>query len=256
MTVYDELAIDNPGAFVFGRSPKPVPCGFGLTIGGGRVYPEVNFTLPTIAIEDATWQQMVGQYEAMAKAILGRAVALEAPGVVLEFELLPAMTERPEWGAEITALLHQHLEEAHDKHGLNSALRVTPTDIRDQAKPPELRSGEAWEKLRSSFEQCIAAGADIISVESVGGKEVHDQALVYGEIPGVVFALGALACRDMQWLWGEISAMCAKNGSVVPGGDTACGFANTAMQLAHQRMLPEVLVAVVRSMAAVRSLTA
>ena len=43
---------------------------------------------------------------------------------------------------------------------------------------------------------------------------------------------------------------------VVPGGDSACGFANTAMQLAHQKMLPEVLAAVVRAMSAVRSLAA
>jgi len=42
----------------------------------------------------------------------------------------------------------------------------------------------------------------------------------------------------------------------VPGGDSACGFANTAMQLAHQQMLPEVLAAVVRAMSAVRSLAA
>ncbi len=41
-----------------------------------------------------------------------------------------------------------------------------------------------------------------------------------------------------------------------PGGDSACGFANTAMQLAHQKMLPEVLAAVVRAMSAVRSLVA
>jgi methanol--5-hydroxybenzimidazolylcobamide Co-methyltransferase len=43
---------------------------------------------------------------------------------------------------------------------------------------------------------------------------------------------------------------------VIPGGDSACGFANTAMQLAHQKMLPEVLAAVVRAMSAVRSLAA
>jgi hypothetical protein len=35
-----------------------------------------------------------------------------------------------------------------------------------------------------------------------------------------------------------------------------CGFGNTAMQLAHQEMLPEVLAAVVRAMTAPRSLVA
>jgi methanol--5-hydroxybenzimidazolylcobamide Co-methyltransferase len=60
----------------------------------------------------------------------------------------------------------------------------------------------------------------------------------------------------MSWLWAEIAAICARNTGVVPGADSACGFANTAMQLAHQKMLPEVLAAVVRAMSAVRSLAA
>ena len=185
------------------------------------------------------------------------AVALKVPGIVLEFELLPAMTENPGWGGEITSILHRHLQITHERTGLKSALRVTPTDIRDQGKPPLLRTGPAWEKLRESFERCRDSGADILSIESVGGKEVHDQALVYGDIPGIVFALGVLAPRDMAWLWDQISAICAHGDrAVVPGGDTACGFANTAMQLAHQKMLPEVLAAVVRAMSGARSLVA
>ena len=100
------------------------------------------------------------------------------------------MTELPEWGAEITAILHRHLAEAYEKHGLRSALRVTPTDIRDQGRPPMLRSGEGWQRLKQSFESCIEAGADIASIESVGGKEVHDQGLLYGDVRSIVFALG------------------------------------------------------------------
>src|SRR5208337_4341103 len=104
---------------------------------------------------------------------------------------------------------------------------------------------------------CRDAGADILSIESVGGKEVHDQALMYGNIPGIIFALGVLAPRDMAWLWDNISSICGRGDRrVVPGGDTACGFAKTAMQLAHQKMLPEVLAAVVRAMCAARSLVA
>jgi len=163
----------------------------------------------------------------------------------------------PEWGAEITALLHSHLREAHEKSGLRSALRVTPTDIREQTRPPLLRQGASWENLRRSFELCIVAGADIVSIESIGGKEVHDPGLMYGDLRSIVFALGVLAPRDMAWLWRQISGWCAQHGSgVVAGGDSACGFANTAMQLAHQKMLPEVLAAVVRAMSAVRSLVA
>jgi methanol---5-hydroxybenzimidazolylcobamide Co-methyltransferase len=253
---FDSPAIAEPSGLVFGHAPKPVHCGFDLTIGAGQVFPEVNFTLPTMSIDGDTWQTVLGHYEELATNVLGRAVALHAPGIVLEFELLPAMTEVPEWGAEITALLHRKLKAAYDKHGLKSALRVTPTDIRDKGKPPALRQGEAWRRLRESFEKCADAGADILSIESIGGKEVHDYGLMYGDMPSILFALGVLAPRDMAWLWMEISGICARRAGVVSGGDTACAFGNTAMQLAHQRMLPEVLAAVVRAMSAVRSLAA
>jgi len=253
---YRTLAIPDVNELVFGQAPHPVQCGFGLQIGAGSVFPEVNFTLPPIGISAETWPEILGQYEEMATNIIRRALSLKVSGLVLEFELLPAMTETPEWGAEIAALLHRHLAAAHDKHGLPSALRVTPTDIRDQGKPPQLRKGMHFERLLRSFELCIVAGADILSIESVGGKELHDRGLMLGDLRAIVFALGVLCPADMHWLWNRIVSLCARNGHTVPGGDSACGFANTAMQLAHQKMLPEVLAAVVRAMSAVRSLAA
>jgi len=254
---YSTLAFPDPQCLVFGQAARPVSCGFELTIGAGLVFPEVNFTLPIIDVIEANWGEVCGHYEEMARNILKRTTALNVPGLVLEFELLPAMTENPRWGGEITAILHRHLQTAHKQSGLKSALRVTPTDIRDQGRPPLLRNGPAWEKLRESFVRCRDSGADILSIESVGGKEVHDQALMYGNIRGIVFALGVLAPRDMAWLWDQISALCSRGDrTVVPGGDTACGFANTAMQLAHQKMLPEVLATVVRAMSGARSLVA
>jgi methanol--5-hydroxybenzimidazolylcobamide Co-methyltransferase len=249
------LAIGGLEGLVFGRAPRPVRCGFDLEIGAGRVFPEVNFTLPALEITAASWPQVLAHYEEIATAVVRRAVALQAPGLVLEFELLPALTACPEWGATITSLLKRHLSEAYEKHGLRSALRVTPTDLRDQDRPPLLRTGQSWDVLRRSFELCAAAGADILSIESVGGKEVHDQALLYGDFPGIAFALGVLAPRDMSFLWDYIVGLSESCGAV-PGGDSACGFANTAMQLAHQKMLPEVLAAVIRAMSAVRSLVA
>jgi methanol---5-hydroxybenzimidazolylcobamide Co-methyltransferase len=253
---FTSLAISSRDQLVFGTCPHPLACGLGLTLGAGRVFPEVNFTLPPLSITADTWPQVTAHYEEMAAQILRRAVKLSVPGIVLEFELLPAMTDEPEWGAEIAAILKRHLAAAHEKHHLACALRVTPTDIRDQQKPPLLRTGEPWQHLRRSLELCAQAGADILSIESVGGKEVHDQALMFGDFPGIVFALGVLAPRDMAWLWSEIVGLCAAHPGAIPGADSACGFANTAMQLAHQKMLPEVLAAVVRAMSAVRSLAA
>ena len=253
---YSTLAIPSQEQLLYGVCPHPLECGLGLTIGAGTVFPEVNFTLPPMNMTDETWPEVVAHYEQMAEQILRRAVSLGVPGIVLEFELLPPMTEKPEWGAELTAILKRHMRASHEKHKLACALRVTPTDIRDQSKPPLMRSGQAWERLKRSLELCADAGADILSIESIGGKEVHDQALMYGDFPGVVFALGVLAPRDMSWLWGQIHHICAARPGVICGGDSACGFANTAMQLAHQKMLPEVLAATVRAMSAVRSLAA
>ena len=101
--MFTDLAISQPKDLLYGVSPRPVPCGFDLTIGDGSVYPEVNFTLPTIAIEAETWPKIVTHYEQMANDIVRRSLSLKVPGLVLEFELLPAMTEHPEWGAELGA---------------------------------------------------------------------------------------------------------------------------------------------------------
>ena len=190
---YSELAIPTQDGLLYGTCPHPLQCGLGLTIGGGTVFPEVNFTLPPMNMTDATWPEVVAHYDQMAEQILRRAASLATPGIVLEFELLPPMTERPEWGAELTALLKRHLRAYHEKHKLPGALRVTPTDIRDQVKPPLMRSGKPWERLKRSLQLCAESGADILSIESVGGKEVHDQSLMFGDIQGVVFALGVLA---------------------------------------------------------------
>ena len=133
--VFTDLAVGSADDLVFGVAPRPVSCGLGLEIGAGAVYPEVNFTLPTMELTEATWPEVRAHYEEIGRQVVGRALRLKAPGIMLEFELLPAMTERPEWGAELTRILKAPLLEAHEKSGLKSALRVTPTDIREKGKP-------------------------------------------------------------------------------------------------------------------------
>ena len=255
MREFTSLVIPHADDLLFGESPRPVSCGFGLNVGGGLVFPELNFTLPTMSIEDSTWSEVEAHYEEIAAGIVKSAKRLRLPGLMVEFELLPPMTEHPEWGAAITAILKRSLTTLHEQLNLPCALRVTPTDLRDRPRPPILRTGIEVDLLWKSFEACAQAGADVLSIESVGGKEVHDQALLYGDIRGAIFALGVLAPRDMAWLWDGIVGICGRTGSV-PGADSACGFANTAMQLASQGMLPEVLAAVIRAASAVRSLVA
>jgi len=249
------LAVSSESELVFGWCPRPVTCGRGLTIGAGTVYPELNFTLPPMLIDDSVWEQVRCHYDQIGEAVVRRATALSLPGVVLEFEQLPAMTERPQWGAEITALLQRHLEKLHEQTGIPTALRVTVVDLREAQRPPLLRSGEGWARTREAFVCAAQAGADILSIESVGAKEVHDEALLFGDLAGVVWSLGSLACRDMAWLWDEITGIAREYGAV-SGGDSACGFANTAMQLAGKGMLPSVLAALVRAATIPRSLVA
>lgn len=47
---YQKLTIDNPSDLIFGTAPYPITTRRGIVIGGGRVYPELNFTLPPISI--------------------------------------------------------------------------------------------------------------------------------------------------------------------------------------------------------------
>ena len=255
MKVYNKLTIDRQEDLLMGTSPNPVKCGNGLTIGDGKVFPEINFTLPTMLITKETMGKVRKHYSEMIENILARTKALNAPGLVVEFEQLPPMTDTPEWGAEITEQIKNELNKFYIETNIPNALRVTVLDLRDADKPPLLRTGIPTEKTLKGFELCAQAGADILSIESVGAKEVHDQALMYGDLYGMVASLGILAHRDMSWLWEYISEVANKYG-IISGGDSACGFANTAMQLAGQGMLPSVLAALDRAASAPRSLAA
>lgn len=250
-----QLAYSSPDEMLFGSAVHPIACGSGVLIGAGEVIPEVNFTLPPMAIREETLPDVRQRFREMVERILTRAVQQGLSALVLELEHLYELTLHPEWGALVTADIKSVMEEFGQRYGLRSALRVTVADIREQERPPRMRTGELFAIMLRAFEQCAEAGADILSIESTGGKEVNDHALVQGDLEGIAFALGVLAPRDMESLWGAIVDI-AHRYKVVPGGDTACGFGNTAMQLAHQGLLPKVLAAVVRLMTVPRSLVA
>jgi methanol--5-hydroxybenzimidazolylcobamide Co-methyltransferase len=252
---YTCLAINDPAQLIFGKAPHPLALRRGMVLGGGTVYPEINFTLPPMLIEAGTMNKVCGEYKQMITGVLKRAVELEAPGVVVEFETLPPMTEHPDWGMQIVNILLDAMEESHAKHGLPTTLRVTPNDNREMCRPPKMRSGVYWEGMLELFDRAAAAGAELLSIESVGGKELHDDALTMGDLQGSIFALSVLGARDMRFLWTHIADI-AKQHHVHAAGDTACGFGNTAMVLAEQKMIPRVFAAVVRAVSAVRSLVA
>jgi methanol--5-hydroxybenzimidazolylcobamide Co-methyltransferase len=255
MKSYHQLAIRNLDDFIFGCSPLPVTLKNGLVIGGGQVYPELNFTLPGMGISAESMPEVRAQYTEMISGACARAVELNTPGLVVEFELLPELTTTPEWGAEVVKILREALDETAAKYNLKVALRVTPNDIREFERPPIMRRGKFVENMFRSFEHSAQAGADFLAIESTGGKEIHDEALLNGDLPAAVLALGVLGANDMAYLWDRIVAISAENGSL-PSGDSACGFGNTAMVLAEQHYIPRVWAAAIRVMTVPRSLVA
>jgi methanol--5-hydroxybenzimidazolylcobamide Co-methyltransferase len=255
MPRYSSLVFQQADDLVFGRAKFPLTTRYGLVIGGGVVYPELNFTLPDVAVEQRNLPLILTQYREMVTGALERAVELHVPGLVIEFETLPPMTEHPDWAMRIVEVLLEAIEQAHSQHGLKAALRVTPNDNREFERPTRLRSGRYWERMLELFHRAAAAGADMLAIESMGGKEIHDEALQFGNLRQSIFAQCVLGVRDMQFVWSHIVPI-AKEHGVCPSGDTACALGNTAMVLAEQGMIPRVFAAVVRAVSAVRSLVA
>jgi methanol--5-hydroxybenzimidazolylcobamide Co-methyltransferase len=253
--LYDKLAYNSLNDFVYGSCPNPVKTKSGLVIGGGEIYPELNFTLPAMTINESTVQEAYKIYKEMVDGILKRAKELYAPGIVIEYETLPPFTEHPEWGIKINKIILDGMKEYKEKYGLKSALRATPNDLREMNRPPIMRSGQIWENMLKTFEGCARDGADFLSIESTGGKEINDEALMNADIKTVIFALGVLGCRDMKFLWKHIIDIADKYG-VYAAGDSACGFGNTAMVLAERGFIPKVFAAVVRVATVPRALIA
>ncbi|MDR0843660.1 MAG: hypothetical protein LBN71_00420 [Tannerella sp.] len=252
---YKNLIINDPQDLLFGNAPKPVKTRRGLEIGGGKIYSELNFTLPTITIDDHTLPEVYRHYREIAEGALGRAVELESNGIVLEFETLLEMTQKPDIGVEIVKIMNGICEDYFQKHGLISEIRLTPNDLREFERPAKQRTTSLLDPMMELFERGMLEGGDLLSIESTGGKEVSDDALMMCDIKTVVFALSVLGVRDMQFLWKKIVSLAQKHGKIA-AGDSACGFANTAMVLAEKKYIPKVFAALVRVISVVRSIVA
>ncbi len=249
------LAYKSLDSFIYGSAPNPVALKNGLVIGGGEVYPEVNFTLPTMSISEETMPEVLKEYKEIIEGVCKRAKELYVPGMVIEIEVLPPMTFNPNWAIEVTKTVRDVMYEYEQNHGLKSALRITPVDIREGRDLEHMWRGRHWENIMKTFEGCAKVGADFLAIESVGGKDIHDEAIMYCDIKKSLFALGFPGIKDMHRLWGNIVKIAGETGTI-PSGDTACGFGNTAMVLADRGYVPQVFASMVRVMTAVRSLAA
>ena len=252
---FTKTAYTNLNDFVYGKALHPVVLKNGMSIGGGTVYPEVNFTLPPMLITKETMPDVIKNYREIITGICDRARELYVPGFVAEIETLPPMTENPAWGIEVCKTVVDIIKEHEAKYGIKGSVRITPNDIREGRELEHMWHGKHWDRMLETFEGCAKAGADFLAIESVGGKETHDEAVMYCDIAKSIFALSILGCNDMNKLWTEIVGIADRTGTIA-AGDTACGFGNTAMVLADRNYIPRVFAAVVRVVTAVRSLVA
>lgn len=251
-----KLAVANEKELIFGKAPAAVKSARGMVFGGGTVYPEVNLTVPSgTVIDRSTLPALSRDYSNAVRGILSRGLDLHSEGIVIEFETLLEMTLDPYIGVELTKAMVDVSEEYYQKYGLKSEIRLTPNDTRDFDRPPKMRSSGYLDNMFELFERGAEAGGDLLSIESTGGKEICDDALIMCDIKQVVFSLAVLGVRDMHFLWKRIVDIAAKTGKIA-GGDTACGFANTAMVLAEKKYIPAVFAAAVRLASVVRSLAA
>lgn len=252
---YSELAIPDPDDLVFGHAPHPVRTRRGLVFGGGTVYPELNFTLPPTRITRDGLPGLEAQYRGIVDGALKRAVELGSRGVVVEFETLIEMTRDPEIGVALVRVMDEVCERYAQEHGLPTALRLTPNDLREFERPPRMRTGGLLAPMLELFERGAEAGGDLLSIESTGGKEVSDEALMQCDMGLFVFSQAVLGVRDVRMLWTRIVDIAARTGRIA-GGDTACAFGNTAMVLAERRYIPRTVAAVARVATVVRTLAA
>jgi methanol--5-hydroxybenzimidazolylcobamide Co-methyltransferase len=248
------MAYASGAEMIFGTAKKPVTTKRGIVIGGGFVHPEV-VPHPRPGSEK-TMKTLLREYERANGDALERMVIVGHPTLQIENEHVFQMTHNPTWGGEIAAQTAHQMDEYLSKYGLKASYRSTIADLR---KPDmvNMRDSDYTREIIESFKEC-SRYADIVSIESMGGKEIFDHCIIRNDIGGIIFGIGVLGARDMEWMWNQIVEIAKKN-NCIPGGDTNCSEANTAMFMAGgmtSKDVPHVIAALSRSIAAARTLVA
>lgn len=238
-----------------GISKFPLRYGRDLEIGSGTVVPEIKY-FPRRDLERET-ETLMSEYRDITDSILKRATNLGLTSIQLETEQSFLVTKNPKLGREITNLQKTIIDKYSDEYGIKCGLRVTIADIREPKNG--IRESREVTQMFESFESAAESGADVLSIESTGGKEVFNYSLIRQDLEGVLFSVGVLGSLDMEFLWKEIVKIAKKHG-IVPGGDTDCAHSNSAMIMAEGLIPPinisHTFAAVVRAMGAARSLVA
>ena len=250
----DSMAYASDSDMMFGTAKYPVTTKRQLVIGGGYVIPEI-VPHPRPGSEKSM-SALLREFERANGDALERCVVVGHPALVVESEHIFQMTHHADWGLEVTAQCARQLDDYYERYGLRGACRSTIADIR---KPDivDMRNSDQTERMLAAFTAC-ASTTDILSIESLGGKEISDHAVIRNDITGMLFGQAVLGSRDMAWLWPQIVEIANTHGCIA-GGDTDCGQANTAMFMAGgliSRDVTHTLAALCLAMGAGRTLVA
>ncbi|WP_400196887.1 methyltransferase MtaB domain-containing protein [Candidatus Methanarcanum hacksteinii] len=259
-TKFTKMAYDKADDMLFGHAKKPVSYGLGIKVGAGRVIPEINYA-PRAGTEKSIERITKEYVDYISKDAITRALTLGFPDLQLETEWVSQMGTVTGMAASVVSGQKAITEKYHKEYGINLAVRHTIPDQREAEHG--LREGMDKkfgypEKFIECCENACENGADVLSVESVGGKEFADYAVTHGDITAFLFGVGYLGSIDMEHIWTEMVSIAKKN-KVIPGGDTNCSGANVSMFMAGGLLDNDVqrtFSAVTRAISAARTMVA
>ena len=248
------MAYKSGDEMIFGTAKYPVTTKRGIKLGGGFVHPQV-VPHPRPGSEK-TKKTLLREFERMNSDALDRMPIVGHPTLLIHQEQIYQMCHNTDWGADIAALTARQMDDYKAKYGLLASQQLCIADLR---KPQicHMRTSDYAKEVIESFKAC-APYADVLGIESMGGKEIFDHALLRQDIGGLLFAIGYLGSIDMEWMWNQIVDI-AKANNCIAGGDTDCSEANTAVFMAGgltSKDVPHVFAALTRAMAAARTLVA
>ena len=256
---YTKMEYASADDLVFGTAKHPVSYGFGLKIGAGKVIPEINYA-PRPGTEKDSEKLRREYVDYISKDILNRAITVGFPDVQLETEWVSQMNQS-KLAIPVVAGQKEICEKFHEEYGLNCAVRHTIPDQReaDEGLRPKMKGKHAYpEKLFECAEFACENGADNLSCETVGGKELADYSVTNGDVIAFLFGVGYLGSIDMTYVWQEFAEIAKKN-KAVAGGDTNCSGANVSMFMAggyQDNDVQRTFSAVTRCISAARTLAA
>jgi hypothetical protein len=187
---FTKMEYGSADEMVFGEAKYPLSYGLGLKVGAGFVSPEINFA-PRPGAEK-TPESLTKEYvDYITTDIMNRAVTLGFPSLQLENEWIHQMGNNPQKFAKpVVAGQKAVMRKFHEEYGIACAIRHTVADPRLAEFGYEARHGQGPQLPREiidSFEVAAENGADVLSIESMGGKEVADYAIVRQDIRGWLF---------------------------------------------------------------------